>query len=223
MVTDNGANMVKPFENDPHYTCSCHNLNLVVQDVLASGCKLSHDGNKDEEDVKYYSDSESNMSTDERRIKDISQLLEKCKRLVRYFKKSSMQSSLRKSLKQSVKTRWNSDILMIESILENYTALKDILSSKNESRFLFTDTELACMRDIILVLKKFRVLIKSNQGNSQRCTDVPRPASITLRTSGRRYSFRKGFEKQTPSVDSREMDTKIELMALSSPILRSAL
>jgi hypothetical protein len=42
--------------------------------------------------------------------------IKECKSLVTYFKHSSLNSKLGKSLKQEVETRWNSKLEMLESI-----------------------------------------------------------------------------------------------------------
>lgn len=76
IVTDNGANVVAAFNTYKRLSCACHNLNLVMDDVL-----------------------EKNP------VEEIKTLLEKSKNLVKYFKRSELNKKLSKSLKQDIKTR----------------------------------------------------------------------------------------------------------------------
>lgn len=52
--------------------------------------------------------------------------------MVTYFKHSSLNSKLEKSLKQEVETRWNTKLEMIESIYDQFDAISDILSERDE-------------------------------------------------------------------------------------------
>lgn len=58
--------------------------------------------------------------------------IKECKLLVTYFKHSSLNSKLEKSLKQEVETRWNSKLEMLKSIYNQYDAISDILSERDE-------------------------------------------------------------------------------------------
>jgi len=58
--------------------------------------------------------------------------LKKCKSLVTYFKQTSLNSKLEKSLKQESETRWNSKLEMLESINDQYEAITSLLIDKDE-------------------------------------------------------------------------------------------
>ena len=58
--------------------------------------------------------------------------LKECKSLVTYFKQSSLNSRLEKSLKQESETRWNSKLGMLESINDQFEKITDLLSERDE-------------------------------------------------------------------------------------------
>ena len=58
--------------------------------------------------------------------------IKECKSLVTYFKHSSLNSKLEKSLKQEVETRWNSKLEMLESINDQFEEISNILENRNE-------------------------------------------------------------------------------------------
>uniref|UniRef100_A0AAZ1XG43 HAT C-terminal dimerisation domain-containing protein n=1 Tax=Oreochromis aureus TaxID=47969 RepID=A0AAZ1XG43_OREAU len=51
--------------------------------------------------------------------------------LVTYFKHSGQQGKLKKSLKQSIETRWNSNFDMLNSVLEQYEDIASVLTESN--------------------------------------------------------------------------------------------
>ena len=64
-------------------------------------------------------------------------LMTGCKNLVCHFKHTGLQRKLSKTLKQECPTRWNSTYLMLESIVEQYDSIHDILKERSELRFLY--------------------------------------------------------------------------------------
>lgn len=103
IVTDNGANVVAAFRNYKRLSCACHNLNLVMADVLEKG-----------------------------EIPELTDLIDASKKLVSYFKHSELNNRLSKSLKQHVKTRWNSLYIMLSSIIEMRQEIQQLLIERNE-------------------------------------------------------------------------------------------
>jgi hypothetical protein len=74
--------------------------------------------------------------------------------LVTYFKHSSLNSRLKKSLKQEVETRWNSKLEMLESINDQLETISEILSERNElGRIEKIDVNV--LQILINFLKKF--------------------------------------------------------------------
>jgi hypothetical protein len=81
--------------------------------------------------------------------------IKECKSLVTYFKHSSLNSKLTKSLKQEVETRWNSKLEMLESISDQFEEISDILSERNEiDRIDKIDSN--ALQILVDFLKKFR-------------------------------------------------------------------
>lgn len=105
-VTDRGANMVAALRGFNRLNCSAHVLNAVLSHALSPAV------------------------VDQ--VPEVAQLLTDVKKLVSYFKHSGLQAMLDSSLKQSVETRWNSTVDMLESVSQQYDAITAILLEKNQ-------------------------------------------------------------------------------------------
>lgn len=105
-VTDRGANMVASLRGFTRLNCSAHVLNSVLSHAL----------------------SPTVMSE----VPDAGQLISDAKKLVSYFKHSGLQVKLTKSLKQSVETRWNSTVDMLDSISQQYDEVTTVLLENNQ-------------------------------------------------------------------------------------------
>jgi len=81
--------------------------------------------------------------------------LKECKSLVTYFKQSSLNSKLEKSLKQESETRWNSKLAMLESIHNQFEAIRNILIEKDEENRI-ENIDLNILQSLITFLRKFR-------------------------------------------------------------------
>lgn len=126
MVTDNGSNVVAAFKNYSRQSCACHNINLVMSDLF----------------------EKSNFD-------DIKTLVEACKKLVCYFKHSQLNSKLSKTLKQQVKTRWNSIYTMISSIIEMKTEIQSLLLEKNEI-YRISSIDFNILSNLLAFLEHFK-------------------------------------------------------------------
>lgn len=85
----------------------------------------------------------------------ISDLIAKCKSLVTYAKHSTIQGQLKTTLKQSVATRWNSELIMIKSIIQNYTDIKEMLVQKDEYSYLMNDSDISILKQLSNILEEF--------------------------------------------------------------------
>lgn len=152
VVTDNASNLSVAFNSSVHLSCSCHNLNLVVQDALSFtkdlDTYLNTTQHEDEEDELVSTSIHQNQIS-------VNKLLERCKRLVKFAKKSSIQGSPGTTLKQSVSTRWNSDLIMAQSVIANYSQLENILVQKRALDCLFSNSEMSALKEVCNVLKDF--------------------------------------------------------------------
>jgi len=126
-VTDGGSNVKAVFSN--RVPCMCHKLNLVLDNTFSDNNLKSHP--------------------------EIQLALSSLKRLVRYFKKSGLNSKLTTGLKQSVATRWNSEVIMIESYVKSSTEVQALLLENKQLERLsgIKDKVLA---DLLCVIKPFR-------------------------------------------------------------------
>src|SRR4051812_20645458 len=80
--------------------------------------------------------------------------IRECKSLVTYFKQSSLNSKLQKSLKQEVETRWNSKLEMLESINDQFEEISNLLSERDElSKIENIDSNI--LQILINFLRKF--------------------------------------------------------------------
>lgn len=87
----------------------------------------------------------------------INSLLESCRSLVKYTKKSGVQSHLPNSLKNEVQSRWNATLSMIKSIekAQETNDLKDFLELKERSDLL-TDIDNELLDELIGLLDLFQ-------------------------------------------------------------------
>lgn len=108
-VTDNGANILKALKNYNRISCVAHNLNLIIEHWF------------------------KNLGD----YQDILRLINYCKDLVVYFKRSGLNYKLTHSLKQSVITRWNSLLTMFKSIDSAYDEIIDLLKDREEVRKIY--------------------------------------------------------------------------------------
>ena len=125
-VTDNGANVVAAFKQYKRLSCACHNLNLVMEDVLKK-----------------------------KPISELKALIDSSKKLVKYFKHSTLNTKLSKTLKQDINTRWNSIFIMLSSIHEVQDEVKRVLIDKNEVNRL-AGIDFTLLEALLNFLKSFK-------------------------------------------------------------------
>lgn len=81
--------------------------------------------------------------------------IKECKLLVTYFKQSSLNSKLPKSLKQEVETRQNSKLVILESINDQFEEISGLLLERNEFNKV-ENIDLNVLKILINFLKKFQ-------------------------------------------------------------------
>lgn len=127
IVTDNGSNVVLAFRPYTRLSCACHNLNLVMYDVLESNDTLP----------------------------ELKAVISASKKLVAYFKHSELNNKLSKSLKQHVTTRWNSIYTMLNSIQVVYGEIQNLLIARDEI-FRLGGLNLTTLKSLTDFLNLFR-------------------------------------------------------------------
>lgn len=126
-VTDGGSNMISVFNH--RLPCMCHKLNLILERTFSASSLNSHPS--------------------------VSSLFVQAKQLVTYFKHAGLNGSLPTSLKQTVPTRWNSNLSMLESIIASFADVQRILLAKDELHRIAGFNKTLAM-DLIQVLKPFQ-------------------------------------------------------------------
>ncbi|CAG6016164.1 unnamed protein product [Menidia menidia] len=131
-VTDNGSNVVAAFKDYVRLSCAGHNINLILKYVF---------DHLDENNPVH---------------SNIIKLFKDTKTLVTHFKRAGLQKALDQSLKQSVETRWNTRLAMLQSVNDALRSgrLHDILLRRNELRYL-NNIDCELLEDIIQLLKPF--------------------------------------------------------------------
>lgn len=102
-VTDNGTNVKAAYKNCHWLSCAAHNLNLVVENAFKS-----------------------------KEAWAVQSMLSTAKEVVGYFKHSGHNKELSHTLKQDVSTRWNSQLLLLQSLDVNLNDVTTILLRENQ-------------------------------------------------------------------------------------------
>ncbi|KAM3865308.1 uncharacterized protein ACN63O_011008 [Diretmus argenteus] len=156
-VTDNGSNMVAAFKDYVRLSCAAHNINLVLKYVF------------------------DHLEEDNPTHSRVITLLKESKTLVSHFKRAGLQNELDETLKQAVETRWNSRLLMLESINNALKSgkLHKILLQRRELRFLnHIDSEL--LEEIIELLKSFDKATRELSTDKNPTLHLVLPTKATL-------------------------------------------
>jgi hypothetical protein len=88
-------------------------------------------------------------------LEELNALMFHSKELVTFVKRSEIQRELETTLKQSVEVRWDSRLMLLESIKDNYEELKNIaeVNDKIEEHIIHINYELLC--DLVKLLSPF--------------------------------------------------------------------
>lgn len=147
VVTDSASSNKSAFkfrDDIKWYPCTAHELNLVLTHAFT----FKH------------------SDPDYRDVEDVEKLIESCKELVAYCKRSGLNAHLDISLKQSVETRWDSILESLESIDESFDQLVSVSEwNVNLHQKLFNISR-SLMQQIIDLLVPFRIARKKLCQNS---------------------------------------------------------
>lgn len=101
-------------------------------------------------------------------------------RLVKYFKHSGLQNSLKKSLKQSIETRWNSNYDMLDLILQQHEKISTLLLSNNHFERI-VQINANTLKTVVAFLKLFKDATNDLESdNSTPSASLPLPWSVRL-------------------------------------------
>lgn len=91
---------------------------------------------------------------------EVTAIIDSAKSLVTYFKQSNLQARLKKTLKNSVETRWNSLHTMLESISSQYEDIHTLLEERGEVDRL-TNLDEEVLSDFVAFLERFKEATKA--------------------------------------------------------------
>ena len=136
--------------------------------------------------------------------------MKNCKSLVTYFKHSSLNSKLEKSLKQESETRWNSKLEMLESINNQFATITNLLQERDEiSQIENIDTNV--LQILISFLRKFREASECLEGSTYPTLHMVIPWYKTLMDHCKVNVSDDDILIQIKSVVELKMKTKIKI------------
>lgn len=151
-VTDGGSNMLKVFTK--RQPCQCHKVNSFVGWTLNDRANPTsvEIAKRNSEGKPFHPMKIFKLSTHCPKIKAS---ITGIKELVTYFKQTHLNAKLPITLKQDVSTRWNSELIMLESYVKSSGDIQKILlESDSIQRLMFINEPL--VRELIEFLKPFR-------------------------------------------------------------------
>lgn len=96
---------------------------------------------------------------------EIAELCNICSKLVRYFKKSGINSKLQSTLKSFCPTRWNTIFYLLRSVEKNWVDISSILQEKNEMQRI-NNINLSSIDAVVQVLGSFEEASKKLEGEN---------------------------------------------------------
>jgi len=104
-------------------------------------------------------------------LQALQQVIDEVKVVVRYVKKSGLNATIQKSVVQENDTRWNSMLMMLESVLAQERELKEALQIKEEGHRIDTiDFSPVCWHSLQHSLNHYRLRRKHWRAiRTQRC------------------------------------------------------
>ena len=130
-TTDRGANIIAALSDNTRVDCAAHLINTVLRNAF---------------------DEKKNCPI------EITRLVDTCKSLVQYVKRTSLQNLLSKSLIQSCDTRWNSAFMMLESVLERFDEVEQLLLKHAPAEIRrITAVDVDLLKELVPFLKVIEV------------------------------------------------------------------
>ena len=151
-VTDDGSDMVLALNGFRRIPCACHLLATVLVHSLQvkSLSKSCFPLDVDDPSLQLVNEIKSNISA--------------VKSITTYFKQSGLNKKLKKSLKQSNETRWNTVLYMLKSYVENKDDVEMILNLRRQGHMLL-DVDMPVISDLIKFLEPFEEATKALEGD----------------------------------------------------------
>jgi len=134
-VTDQGSNMISALRNYNRLNCCAHLINTVLRNLF---------------DLKFLQQENNNGS---KPLEPITNLMTECKTLVKFMKISGKNSELSMVLVQEVETRWNTRLLMLQSV---YKSLPEIIQIHGEYFGHIQNINTELLKALIEFLKLFK-------------------------------------------------------------------
>ncbi|XP_060877420.1 E3 SUMO-protein ligase ZBED1-like [Metopolophium dirhodum] len=200
IVTDGGSNIKSAVRlmDIQHIPCTAHKLNLVVQQALYLGEEHSAG-----EEINELHDSDK-----------MKRILKKCRSILGFFKRSEVGNRILGEkqkqlgytqilkLKQDVRTRWNSTLIMFERLVKLKEPLTIVMISLKEAPSNLTPEEWVIVEDIIPLLRPFNRVVPLIRGlQTSLCSKSPKTSvgrfikSNLVTQVNRRFE---GTEEQSP-------------------------
>lgn len=102
-VTDRGSNIIAALSEEKRLNCAAHLINNVLENTF----------------------KERNLQASPY-FQPVLQILQSCRDLIGYFKRSALMEKLESALEQIVPTRWNTHLAMLASVLRNWEKIKEV-------------------------------------------------------------------------------------------------
>lgn len=160
--TDNGSNFINAFKKDKHVSCAAHNINLVlknavnIMDISNNNNDDNYDDNlnknifdlhdaeleeeddldNDEENMGNSILSQTNMDHEKEfsyNVNSVGELITLCSMIIEKLKRKHINKTL--NLKSNVLSRFNSNFLMIDSIIKKLPEVEQILNDNGLKEF----------------------------------------------------------------------------------------
>lgn len=143
-VTDQGSNIKAALNSRYHrIPCSCHCLSTALKHALPGG-----PGDKGDSDA----------------LQALDVAINDVKTLVRYVKKSGLNAQLTKTLLQENETRWNSLLMMLESVISCEEELRRLLMQNSQSHRI-DNINFGLLTDLIAFLQPIKEATKQLEGD----------------------------------------------------------